>query len=79
MNDMVTLSIKVSIPDFDRIPIEVPCPLCGLHTWVTLGAIRRRDFAICRGCHANIMLIDHLGGFQRFVRDTEHTLNSIGR
>jgi hypothetical protein len=76
---MISISIKVQIPDFDRISTEVPCPRCGLHTWVKLGEIRRRDFAICRGCHANILLEDHLGGVQRFIRDTERTLEALGR
>jgi len=76
---MISISFKVNIPDFDSIPIEVPCPICGLHTWVTIGAIRRRDFAICRGCHANILLEDHLGSFQRFTRKTERILKNFGR
>jgi hypothetical protein len=75
---MVPISIKVSIPDFDRIPIEVPCPICELHTWVRLGEIRRRGFAICRGCHANILLEDHLGGVHRFVRSTEQVFRAFG-
>lgn len=75
---MVSISLEVSVPHFDRVPIEVPCPICGLHTWVKLGEIRRRDFAICRGCHANMLLEDHLGGVHRFVRDTERVLRVFG-
>ena len=75
---MFSLSINVTVPNFDRIKIEVPCPRCELQTWVTLGAIRRRDFAICRGCHANILLEDHLGSFHRFMRNTTKALKSMG-
>lgn len=75
---MVSISLEVSVPHFDRVPIEVPCPICGLHTWVKLGEIRGRDFAICRGCHANILLEDHLGGVHRFMRDTERVLSVFG-
>ena len=74
---MVSISINVTIPDFDRMTIEIPCPRCGLYTWVSLGAIRRRDFAICRGCHANILLEDHLGSFHRFMRNTAKNLKGI--
>jgi len=75
---MMSISIQVHIPDFDRVRIEVPCPICGLHTWVSLGEIRRRDLAVCRGCHANILLEDHLGGIHRFVRGTERVFRSLG-
>ena len=74
-----SFSIKVSIPDLDRHPIEVECPVCQLHTWVKLGEIRRRDFVICRGCHANILLEDHLGQVHRFVRSFEQMLQGMGK
>jgi len=75
---MVSISLTVEIPDFDRVPIELPCPVCGLHTWVRLGEIRRRDLAVCRGCHANVVLYDHLGSVHRFVRGVEKTLRDFG-
>ncbi len=76
---MFSISLHINIPDFDRIPIEIDCPICGLHTWVTIGEVRRRDFTICRGCHANIMLEDHLGSVHRSFRNIQHTLETFGR
>jgi hypothetical protein len=75
---MLSISIEVIMPDLDRHLIEVPCPRCDLHTWVTLGEIRRRDYAICRGCHANILLEDHLGSMHRIIRDLESAFKSLG-
>jgi hypothetical protein len=76
---MFSISIKVTIPNLDKRVIEVPCPVCKLHTWVRLGEIRRRDFAICRGCHANILLVDHLGQLHRFTRSFARILRSLER
>ena len=64
---MIDFSIKIDIPDFDRQEIEIDCPVCKLGNWAKLGEIRRRDYLICRGCHVNILLEDHLGGVQRFI------------
>jgi hypothetical protein len=75
---MFSISIKVEIPDLDKHSIEVPCPACRLHTWVRLGEIRRRDFAVCRGCHANLLLEDHLGGLHRFTRSLSGMFENIG-
>jgi len=75
----LSFSMKVNIPDLDRQSFEVECPMCRLHTWATWGEFRRRDFVICRGCHANIMFEDHLGGLQRFMRDFEQMLKEMGR
>lgn len=64
---MFNTSIKVDMPDFDRHEIEIDCPLCRLGNWTTLGAIRRRDYLVCRGCHSNILLEGHLGSVHRFT------------
>lgn len=56
--------------------MEVPCPLCDLTTPTTMGAVRLGDTLVCRGCHSNIRLHDHMGGFQRFKRSFERTLKS---
>jgi len=76
---MFELSISVSIPDFDKHPVEVDCPYCKLHTWVTMGEIRRRDISICRGCHRNIILEDYLGSFQRSIRNIQNQLRNFGK
>ena len=75
-----SFSIKVlNIPELDQVPIEVECPVCLLHTWVKIGEVRRRDFVICRGCHANILLEDHLGQIHRCVRGFEEMLKGMER
>ena len=75
---MISFSIKIQLPNLDKHPIEIPCPICKLHTWVTFGEIKRGDFVICRGCHANIILIDHLGKVKRFEQDLIRTLQNFG-
>lgn len=79
MAPVFRLSITVDVPDMDKRPIEIPCPRCELHAWVRLGDIRRRDFVICRGCHATLRLEDHLGEVHRFVRKFTRTLKSLER
>ena len=76
---MFSLELKVEMPDFDKYRLEVPCPLCKLHTWVTLGEIRRQEMTICRGCHVNIYLEDHLGQIQRFTQKFQKMISDIGR
>jgi hypothetical protein len=75
---MFSFSLEIQIPNLDKHPIEVPCPNCELHTWVTLGEIKRGDFAICRGCHANILLIDHLGKVKQFEQKLVRILENFG-
>lgn len=62
---MFSISVEVSAPDFDKFRMEVPCPICLLETATTFGEVRRQEIIICRGCHANIHLEDHLGDFHR--------------
>jgi transposase-like protein len=62
------ISISFNIPNFDRKEIEIDCPLCKLGNWVQLGQIKRREYLVCRGCHSNIHLEDHLGGVQRVTK-----------
>lgn len=76
---MFSFSIKVELPNLDKHPIEIQCPFCKLHTWVWFGEIKRGDFAICRGCHANICLIDHLGQVKRAERSLMRLLQSFER
>ena len=46
--------------DLDKFEIEVPCPGCGFYEPVTLKQIRLDDVVICRGCKANLRLIDQM-------------------
>lgn len=57
----MSIEIQITMPDWDSIELEIPCPRCKCHTWVNLGDIRLGGYRVCRGCHANIKLIDHLG------------------
>lgn len=56
------------LKSFGRQQFEAPCPYCRLSTWVTFDQVLRREFAICRGCHANILLDDHMGTVRQAVR-----------
>ena len=76
---MFSIEMSIEAPDFDKHTIEIQCPYCELHTWVRLGEIRRREITICRGCHANIRLEDHMGQFQRFIRKFEKMISNFGR
>jgi transposase-like protein len=66
------ISFKITIPDMDKKEVEIECPVCKLQNWVRLGEIRRREYLVCRGCHTNILLEDHLGSVQRIVRKIKY-------
>lgn len=74
-------SLKVSVSgnreSLDRHEIEVQCPRCALHTWVSFGHILRKDFVVCRGCHANVLLDDHMGTARRAVREYDAAIESL--
>lgn len=74
---MFKISIKIQMPNFDRHEIEIECPICRLNNWVRLGEIRRRDFSVCQGCHANLLLEDHLGSLQRTIREIENSFKDM--
>jgi hypothetical protein len=75
----VSWSVKVNIPDLDRLTFEIQCPNCRLHTWTTFGEARRGGYLICRGCHANIKFEDHLGGLHRSKEGIEQMLKAMER
>jgi hypothetical protein len=62
---LIKLTVSGSFPDLDRHWIEVECPHCRLETPALLRDVRIGGVIICRGCKANIRLVDHLGGYQR--------------
>ena len=74
---MFKLSISVTVPNLEKRWLRIPCPVCELETPVTLGAIRLGDTIICRGCHANLRLDDHLGALHRFERWFARTLKRM--
>lgn len=73
---MISISLEIDIPDFDKQYIEIQCSICELHTWVKLGYIRRQDFVICRGCYTNLLFEDHLGKIHRILKNLDDTLRS---
>jgi hypothetical protein len=75
---MINFAISIQLADLDAHWIEVPCPSCRLETWTRLGEIKRGEYIICRGCHANIHLIDHLGQVKGFTQSLERVLGSFG-
>jgi hypothetical protein len=74
---MFKLTVSVKIPNLDKHWIRIPCPVCDLETPATLGAVRLGDVIVCRGCHANIRLQDHLGTLHRFERRLVRTLQAM--
>jgi len=75
----VRISVQISVPNLDRLPLEVPCPVCQLTTPITYGAVRLGDVVICRGCHANIHLKDELGSHHRWKRTFERIMKNWER
>lgn len=74
---MFSIKVTVTVPNLDQLSTQVPCPLCELETPTTMGAIRLCKTIICRGCHANIRLQDHMAGFHRLKRMLEESLRSL--
>lgn len=58
-----------------RLPHEVDCDRCGLHTWTTVGALGRHDAIICRGCHCTLLLDDGQGTARAAERKAERILD----
>jgi hypothetical protein len=74
---MITVTVTGRMESLGRQEVEIPCPQCSLHSWVTFAQILRRDFAVCRGCHANILLDDHMGTVKNAVRRFDAAFNSL--
>lgn len=74
---MFSIKVEVTIPDFNKHPIEIDCPYCGLHTWVTLGEIQRREAVVCRGCKVMFVMEDHLGQVKRTIKTITKTLKKL--
>ena len=76
---MFEISFHMDPFDLSRHEIEIDCPLCKLHNWTTFGAVQRREFLICRGCHSNILLEDHLGSGQRAIKSINDVFKQFGK
>jgi hypothetical protein len=75
----VKIEVKVTgrLPDIDDHWIDVSCPRCPLTTEASLRDVRLGNVIICRGCKANIRLVDHLGEYHRARRRLADSLNSL--
>jgi hypothetical protein len=73
------LEIKItgSVPDLDDHWIDVGCPYCPLTTEASMRDVRMGNVIICRGCKANIRLIDHLGDYHRARRRLSDSFKRI--
>lgn len=47
--------------DLDPIMLDLTCPTCDFYNPATIRQIRLNDVIICRGCKANIQLVDYMG------------------
>lgn len=72
------IKTNVEVPDFSGERVPIPCPRCELETDVTLGAIKRREYTICRGCHASIRLDDRMGSVRNALEMLENFFRNLG-
>ena len=70
--------------NIDSLSTDSTCPRCGFYNEFMFKQVRIRDVIICRGCHANIRLDDHVNSFRKArasissaLGDLENTLKSL--
>lgn len=73
----MTVTGSFKAPDLDRHWIDIDCPRCRLSTPASLRDVRLGATIICRGCKANIRLIDHIGEYHRIRRRLERTFRGF--
>jgi peptide subunit release factor 1 (eRF1) len=61
----------------DKTTIDIHCPQCDFINEVTLGQIRLQEITICRGCKANIELIDSNNSVRKAKETIEKQLKQI--
>jgi len=61
--------------NLDNVCFEIECETCKFSNSVTVRDLKSERVIICRGCLANIRLIDH----ERNSEKTERQLNSVLR
>lgn len=76
---MFSISMSVSIPNLDNIPLDVDCPVCRLELRAQLRDVRLGRVLVCRGCKRNVHMIDHMNQLRVFKQRFERILNSFGR
>ena len=65
--------------ELDYCTVDVECPDCDFTSTVTFRESRLQDVIICRGCKANIHLVDHMGTVAIATRNIERALDDITR
>jgi len=76
---MLSISVSATFPDLSHIELQVPCPICRVSTPVTMGRIRRQEMTICRGCHANVSLVDARASARRSQQKLERSFRDIAK
>lgn len=74
---MISVQVTGGLPDLDRHWIDVDCPHCRLATPASLRDVRLGNVIICRGCKANVRLVDHLGEYHRVRRKLERAFRQM--
>jgi transposase-like protein len=74
---MFSISLEIESPDFSEMTVDFDCPYCKLKTEVTMGAIRRRDYTICRGCHATVLLDDQMASVRKVLDTLDNFVRNI--
>lgn len=66
--------------------MDLVCPRCRFGNNASIKSIRIRDVIICRGCHANVRLDDHLNSvraterrIRRALAELEQSLGKLSR
>lgn len=70
---MISLEFKGDF-DVDSFPITFDCPFCQFLNTVTFKQFRIRDVIICRGCKANILLLDQLNTCRKAEREVRREM-----
>lgn len=75
---MISLSIKVDVPDLSRVWRELPCPNCSITTRVQFKDILGGKVVVCKGCKSNIRLVDSQNSVKRSLRRLQNQIESLG-
>lgn len=76
---MFKIKLKVEVPDFNKMTVDIKCPQCKFSHSLSLGDIRFQRYLVCRGCKGNIKLVDHNHSMDRGLRKIKKTLEHLGR
>lgn len=63
--------------DLDEAQININCPKCGFANSVTLGDVRAQKVIVCRGCKANIRLVDKNASLDKAKKDIDDSIKSL--